>query len=395
MVTLLDAKIMQGDFAMIYLDNSATTKPYKEVIDTFVTVSNKYFGNPSSVHRLGTEAERLLSQSRNMCASMLDVKPNEIVFTSGGTEGNNLAIKGVAFQHQNRGKHMITTSIEHASSFEAFKQLENAGFEVTYLPVNQAGRISIADLKDALRNDTILVSILHVNNEMGAIQPIKEIAHVLKNYPKALFHVDHVQGIGKVSLQLNTTGIDLCTISGHKFHGLKGTGILTIREGIKLHPLLSGGGQEMQLRPGTENTAAIAAMTKALRMTLEKEKEKREDLEMLKRYFMDQVANIEGVKVNTPYEHSAPHIVNFSVLNVKPEVLIHSLEDYDIYVSSKSACSSKLPQASRVLLELGLGEERAKSAIRVSMSYETTSEDIDKLMDALSIVIPKLQKVMG
>ena len=221
---------------MIYLDNSATTKPYPEVIESFVKVSTDYFGNPSSLHGMGVQAEKLLSTARKQIADLLKVKNTEIFFTSGGTEGNNLAIKGVALANQQRGRHIITTSIEHPSVAAACQTLIDKGFTVTYLPVNEKGQISLADLADAIREDTILVSIMHVNNEVGSIQPILEVGTMLKKYPQILFHVDHVQGIGKIVLPLNDTGIDLCTISGHKLHGLKGTGVLYVRHGIQIAP---------------------------------------------------------------------------------------------------------------------------------------------------------------
>lgn len=384
----------QGDL-MIYFDNSATTKPYPEVIEAYMKVAEQYFANPSSIHFLGSEVEKLMTQSRVLTASLLEVKPTEIVFTSSGTEGNNLAIKGVAFQYQNRGKHIITTSIEHPSVLEAYKQLEALGFFVSYLEVDQNGRINIEQLKNTLRDDTILVSIIHVNNELGTIQPVEEVGKILKNYPKILFHVDHVQGIGKVPLQLKDSGIDLCTISGHKFHALRGTGILYIRDGLKIASLMSGGGQEMGIRSGTENVAGIVSMTKALRITLEKINQGGADhLLQLKKALLSGVRQMDGIIVNTPDQDSAPHIINFSVQNVKPEVLIHSLSKYDIYVSTQSACSSKLAQASRVLTAAGLGEERAKTAIRVSFSLDNTVEEVKTFLNVLTNIVPKLQEAM-
>ena len=384
----------QGDL-MIYFDNSATTKPYPEVIEAYMKVAEQYFANPSSIHFLGSEVEKLMTQSRVLTASLLEVKPTEIVFTSSGTEGNNLAIKGVAFQYQNRGKHIITTSIEHPSVLEAYKQLEALGFSVSYLEVDQNGRINIEQLKNTLRDDTILVSIIHVNNELGTIQPVEEVGKILKNYPKILFHVDHVQGIGKVPLQLKDSGIDLCTISGHKFHALRGTGILYIRDGLKIASLMSGGGQEMGIRSGTENVAGIVSMTKALRITLEKINQGGADhLLQLKKALLSGVRQMDGIIVNTPDQDSAPHIINFSVQNVKPEVLIHSLSKHDIYVSTQSACSSKLAQASRVLTAAGLGEERAKTAIRVSFSLDNTVEEVKTFLNVLTNIVPKLQEVM-
>jgi cysteine desulfurase len=387
--------VFTGGFkAMIYLDNSATTKPYKEVLDTFITVSKKYFANPSSLHSKGGEAENLLTAARKSIANLLDVTSSEIVFTSGGTEGNNIAIKGIAYQHRNRGKHLITTAVEHASAYESFQYLETQGFEVTYLPVDDTGRISLANLKQAIRPDTVLVSMLHVNNETGTIQPIKEIGEILKDHKKIFFHVDNVQGIGKVPLQLNEWGIDLCTISAHKIHGLKGSGLLYIKNGITLSALFTGGEQEYRKRAGTENVAGIASMAKALRLITDEMRLNKDKMLSVKQVFTEGLKKMEGVELNTPEEHSAPHIVNFSVEGIKPEVLIHSLDKRDIFVSTRSACSSKQGGASRILIEMGLGEKRASTAIRISTSYDNTVEEAEKTLKVLEEEIINLKKVM-
>lgn len=379
---------------MIYFDNSATTKPYKEVIETYVKVSESFFGNPSSLHTLGKEAEKLLDQGREQIAKFLKVNKKEIVFTSGGTEGNNLAIKGTALMHQTRGKHLITTRVEHASNYEVYSQLEKLGFEVTYLSVNKFGEISIDELKRVIRPDTILVSLIHVNNELGSILPIKEIGEVLNQYPKIYFHVDHVQGMSKVPLFFKECHIDLCTISGHKFHGPKGTGVLYVRNGVKLYPLFTGGIQEHNLRAGTENIPGVIAMAKALRMSMERYVEKKDHLEQLKKQLNNGLKEIEDVIINSPIENGAPHIVNFSIPKMKPEVVIQSLAEREIYVSTKSACSSKLAQPSRVLLEAGIGKERAETAIRVSFTFENTIEEVNKFLETLISVISKLKEVM-
>lgn len=379
---------------MIYLDNSATTKPYKEVLDTFVTVSEKYFANPSSLHSKGGEAENLLSQARKSIAQLLEVAPSEVIFTSGGTEGNNIAIKGIAFQHQNRGKHLITTSVEHASAYESFQYLEKQGFNVTYLPVNTEGMISLEDLEGAIRPETILVSVIHVNNETGTIQPVKEIGNILKKHPKIFFHVDNVQGIGKVPLPLKDWGIDLCTISAHKIHGLKGNGVLFVKNGVTLSSLFTGGEQELKKRAGTENVAGIVAMAKALRLILQEMNEMKEKILAVKRLFLEGLEDMEDVEINTPENYTAPHIINFSVKGVKPEVLIHSLDKRDVYVSTRSACSSKQGGASRILLEMGLGEKRASTAIRISISYATTLEEAGHALRILKEEILNFKKVM-
>lgn len=380
---------------MIYFDNSATTKPYDEVLEAFVTVSQKYFANPSSIHSKGGETERLMLQARKMVAALLQTKPNEIIFTSGGTEGNNTAIKGIALKHQERGKHLITSTVEHASSYETFHHLEALGFEVTYLPVNSSGEISLEDLENSIREDTILVSLLHVNNEVGTIQPIADAGKIIKRFPKVFFHVDHVQGVGKVPLSLKEASIDLCTMSGHKFHGLKGTGILYKREGVTLSPLLTGGEQEVNVRAGTENVAGIVSIAKALRMTMDNMVYGVETMEQIQRKLRTELSKMEGVTMNTPEENSAPHILNFSIEGIKPEVLIHSLDEKEIYVSTRSACSSKQTGASRILQEMGLGEKRASTAIRISLSFENTLDEAITVVAEIKNAVERLQKVMG
>lgn len=378
---------------MIYLDNSATTKPYEEVMDTYLKVSQNFFGNPSSLHTLGKESEALLDQARGQFANLLKVNKKEIIFTSGGTEGNNLAIKGTALQHRGRGNHLITTKIEHASNMEAFSQLEAMGFEVTYLDVKEDGLISLEQLEKSIREDTILVSVIHVNNETGTIQSIKEIGQMLKNYPKIYFHVDHVQGITKVPLLLKECKIDLCTVSGHKFHGPKATGALYIREGVSLFPLLSGGVQEYKMRAGTENIPGVVAMTKALRLSTEKAELGIKQLHKLRLKLVTFLETLEGVSLNSP-AIGAPHIVNFSIIGLKPEVVVQSLVKHQIYVSTKSACSSKLAEPSKVLMAMGIGKVRAESAIRVSFSFENTEAEVETFCSTLQIVLKELKEVM-
>ncbi|HEX6922633.1 MAG TPA: cysteine desulfurase family protein [Bacillales bacterium] len=378
---------------MIYLDNSATTKPYSAVTETYKTVAEKYFANPSSLHGKGGEAERLLAQARNLSAELLNVNPKEIVFTSGGTEGDNLAVKGTAFYYQSRGKHLITTEVEHPAVFEAFEQLESLGFEVTYLPVDHNGRVSIDDLREAIRSDTTFVSMIHVNNEMGTIQPVEEAGRLLSGYPKIQFHVDHVQGMTKVPLDFKKAGIDLCTISAHKIHGPRGTGILYVRDGANLMPLISGGQQEGSLRSGTENLPAIVAMAKALRLSQDASEAGIAKMKKITGLLRERLEELEGLAINTPEYHAAPHIMNFSVDGVKPEVLIHALERRDIYVSTKSACSSREGGASRVLLAAGIPEKQAEQAIRISLSFENSEQDIEETVNAIREIIPDLRKV--
>ncbi|MDL4841344.1 cysteine desulfurase family protein [Aquibacillus rhizosphaerae] len=379
---------------MIYLDNSATTRPYSEVIDTFKQVSEKFYGNPSSIHRFGNEAERLLIKAKQQASNLLEVSENEIVFTSGGTEGNNTAIKGIAFAHQNRGKHIITSQIEHPSVLETCKALENIGYIVTYLPVNSHGVVSVEDVEAAITKETILISIMHVNNELGSIQPIEAIGSIAKKHPKLFFHVDHVQGFGKIPLKLQDSGIDMCTVSGHKINGLKGTGLLYIKKKTKLFPLLHGGNQEIGYRSGTENLAGIVSLVKAIRLNLEKQNSDCEKLIQLNKELRKCLETIKGIVINTP-TNGAHHILNFSIPGYKPEVIIHALGEKGIYISTKSACSSKQPDKSTILAACGLSDEVSKSALRVSLSFENNLDDIDKFCTSLDTVIKQLSEVMG
>lgn len=380
---------------MIYFDNSATTRPYPEVLEAMERAATDFFANPSSLHSQGERARKLLEQSRQVAARIFSCKPGEIVFTSGATESNNLAVKGVALQYQNRGKHVITTSVEHASVYESCRQLEQLGFEVTYLPVNREGRISVDDLRQAIRKDTILVSVMYVNNELGTIQPIAEIGELLATYPKILFHVDGVQGFGKLPLDVKKWKIDLLSLSGHKFHGPRGSGLLYVREGVSLFPLLVGGGQENGLRSGTENLPGIVGFVKALKMNHERQPEQYEQLKILNRTFLRRLSAMKDVQINSPLEgETAPHIVNFSVPGLKAEVIIHSLEQKDIYVSTRSACSSRADRPSRTLLACGLDEMTAKSALRVSFHPDQNEREIEQFFDVFPQVIQHIKQVM-
>lgn len=379
---------------MIYFDNSATTLPHPEVIETYNKVAKNFFGNPSSLHILGAEAENLFIRSRMQIADLLQVKSNEIIFTSGGTEGNNLAIKGIALQYKNRGKHIITTEIEHASVYETCRSLENYGFDITYLPVNQDGHIDLDSFERAIREDTILVSIMHVNNELGSIQPIYEIGKIVDKYPKIFFHVDDVQGFSKVPLNLREAKVDLCTYSGHKINGLKGTGILYVKENINLHPLFHGGGQEDGIRPGTENLPGAISLARAFRLAKEKERSKYQVLKNLREYFVEKLTKIPGVMINSPVNDVAPHIINISVPNTKPEVIIHTLGEKGIFLSTKSACSSREVDENRVLDACGYSKERSSSALRISLSYESTKEEIDTFLTIFSETVQNLKRML-
>ncbi len=384
----------KGFSDMIYFDNSATTKPFPEVVDSFVKVSSDFFGNPSSIHRLGVEAESLLAHARKQIGEFLQVNPREVYFTSGGTESNNLAIKGTALMYRNRGKHIITSAVEHASVREAFQQLKELGFRITVVPVDTEGRVSISDIEDAICQDTILVSIMHVNNEVGTIQPIEEIGNMLKGYSKILFHVDYVQGVGKVALDIPKYHIDLCSISAHKFHGLKGTGVLVIREGIQISPLFSGGNQEWKLRSGTENVAGAVSMAKALRLTLQRYETKLSQITEIQSYLLKELQMLEDVVIHTPSKGRAPHIINFSVKGFRGEVFVHALEDKGLIVSTTSACSSKKKAISHTLLAMEVSKEVAESAIRMSLSYENTLEEASKAISIIQTTVTELRGVM-
>lgn len=379
---------------VIYFDNSATTRPHPQVIETMSKAMASYYGNPSSLHRKGVEAENILNQARAVAAGYLGCKPSEIFFTSGGTESNNAAIKGVAFQYQSRGKHIITTQIEHPAVYDVCKQLESMGFSVTYLPVDREGRVSLTDVQKAMRPDTILVSVMHVNNELGTIQPVEEIGKWLKQFPKVLFHVDAVQGIGKVPLRIKESGIDLLSLSAHKFHGPRGIGILYKREGLIIQPLLTGGGQEAGVRSGTENLPAIAGLAKAFRLLQESGADEPSRLQRLLEQLREGVSPIEGIQVNTPEKGTAPHIMNLSVPGVKAEVLLHALEERGFLVSTKSACSSKANEPSRVLMAIGVGTECASSSLRISLGRDNTAEEVAQFIEALRICVKTLRSYM-
>ncbi|GAA0332992.1 cysteine desulfurase family protein [Bacillus carboniphilus] len=378
---------------MIYFDNSATTKPFDEVVQSFTTVATQYFGNPSSLHGLGAEAEKLMTKAREQIAQLLHVQPKEIIFTSGGTESNNLALKGTALALKSRGKHIITSSVEHASVKQACLQLEELGFEITYLPVDCTGKVNIEELQKAIRPETILVSLIHVQNEVGTIQPIQAVGEILKDYPKIHFHVDHIQGIGKVPLSLNKSHVDLCSFSAHKFNGLKGTGFLYVKEGTILWPLLSGGSQEGTLRSGTENVSGFVSMAKALRMTLEKKEMVLPKIEEMKQFLQKELQKFEHVVINTP-EDSAPHILNIAFEGIKGEVLVHALEEHGVYVSTTSACSSKKKAHSDTLEAMGVPEQIAKGALRISLSWHNTMEECRVFLKALESCVNMLNKTM-
>lgn len=378
----------------IYLDNSATTKPYPEVVEAMVEMLQTHYGNPSSLHRKGVTAEKEIDKARDRIAKALGVKKSELLFTSGGTEANNLALFGAAMQYQSRGKHIITTQIEHACVFEAAEELQKRGYEVTFLPVNQDGAVDIADLKRAWREDTILVSVMYVNNETGAIQPIQQIGAFLKDKRKTLFHVDAVQAFGKFPLKIKEAGIDLLTISSHKIHGPKGVGALYVRDGVHLAPLFYGGGQERNVRSGTENVPGIVGFGVAAERTMREMKEASIHMASLRDHLMKSLQEkIAEIRINTPQQANlaAPHIVNASFPGVRGEVLVHALESGGVYASTGSACSSKDKVYSRVLQVTGLPEPELEGAIRFSLSAATTEEEIDTAVSTIQSTVADLR----
>ena len=376
---------------MIYLDYVATTPLRPEVLTTYNNLLEKYFFNADSMYDKGIEVNRLMEHSRKLISEMLKVKEDELIFTSCGSESNNLAIKGVAFQYQNRGKHIITTAIEHSSVYETCKELEKTfGFEVTYLKVDQKGRISLQELQDSIRDDTILVSIMYVNNEIGVINPIEEIKQIVKKYDKIKLHFDMVQALGK--LPINLTDVDLASFSAHKIYGLKGSGLLFKRRSTTIVPLINGGQQEFGLRGGTSNACSNIVFAKTLRLALEDFDNKAKHIKMINSYARKCLNQIEGVIINSDETCCISSILNFSCPGYKPEVILHDLESEEIYLSTRSACSSKSENISRIMAQLNLDKEIASSALRISFGEHTTIEDIDKFCYYLQESLRKLKK---
>ncbi|WP_204486642.1 cysteine desulfurase family protein [Caldicoprobacter guelmensis] len=375
----------------IYLDNAATTPVYPDVARAVMKCMIEDFGNPSSLHRMGLRAERKLKEARERIASALGVDADGIFFTSGGTEANNLAIVGTALARKREGRHCITTQIEHPSVLNTFKYLEKEGWEVTYLPVNKEGVISLDDLKKALRPDTVLVSIMHVNNEIGSIQPVNEISNLLKTHGNApVFHVDAVQSFGKLTLKPAQWGIDLLSISGHKVHAPKGIGALYIRKGVKIHPLQWGGGQEKGVRSGTENMPGIVGFGEAVRWLEEVD---RDYLYRLKGILVAElIERVPSAVINGPSpEKGAPHILSVSFPGIRGEVMLHALEEKGVYVGTGSACSSKKGHVSHVLEAIGSRKDIAQGAIRISLSYLNTEDDVRRAAGLIQECVKELE----
>ena len=378
----------------VYLDNSATTKCFDEVAEIMTRVMCVDYGNPSSMHTKGMQAEHYIRYAKDVISRNLKVSEKEIIFTSGGTESDNLSLIGAAYANARRGRHLITTSIEHPAILQTMHYLETQGFSVTYLPVDHSGRINLTDLDKAITNETILVSIMHTNNEIGSLQPIAEAGALIKSKnSNIIFHVDAVQGYGKFRILPRRMGIDLLSVSGHKIHGPKGIGFLYINENIKVQPIIFGGGQQKGMRSGTENVPAIAGMAKAVELVYQNLEEEMNKLYALKERFIRGVNQIQDVTVNSLIgRDSAPHVISVSVVGIRSEVLLHALEEKGIYVSAGSACSSNKPAASATLKAIGVQDNLLDSTIRFSLSIFTTVEEIDYTLQCLYDIIPMLRK---
>ncbi|MGN0142924.1 MAG: cysteine desulfurase family protein [Roseburia sp.] len=377
-----------------YLDNSATTKCSERARDLMVKILTEDFGNPSSLHGMGVVAEDYIKEAKTKIAKTLKVEEKEILFTSGGTESNNMALIGTALANRRAGNHIITTSIEHASVAAPLAFLEEQGFQVTKLSVDGDGRISLEELRDAVREDTILVSVMMVNNEIGAVEPVAEAAEIIhtKN-PNTVFHVDAIQAYGKYRIYPKKMGIDLLSVSGHKIHAPKGTGFLYIRDKVKIKPLIYGGGQQKGMRSGTENVPGVAALGEAAAEIYENFEEKIERMYELKQHFIEEITKIEGVTVNgRTGRDSAPQIVSVSVDGVRSEVMLHTLEEKQIYVSAGSACSSNKPSVSSTLKSIHLKKELLESTVRFSFCVNTTREEIDYAIEAMQEAVPRLRR---
>lgn len=370
----------RGRPAVIYLDNSATTPIHETVLQTYITASQEFFANPSSLHDLGEKSRQLLSQSRQQLASTLGCRPEELFFTSGGSESINWAIKGTAIEKRAFGKHLITTSIEHSAVFNSFKELETLGFECTYLSVNDEGQVDLEELKASIRPDTTLVSIIAVNNEVGCIQPLDAIGQILEDHPNIHFHVDGVQAIGKIPIDLSSTSrIDLASFSGHKFHGPKGSGFLYKKSNRKLKALIHGGGQENAMRSGTENTPTIAAMVKAARLLFDQPNLSSQ--QHLNQILRDRLEPLDRIHIFSP-DQAAPHILCFGTEGIRGEVVVHALEEDGIYLSTTSACSSRQRSEGSTLQAMGVPKDLAQTAVRLSLSPHTTDQEIQGFLQA-------------
>lgn len=380
-----------------YLDNAATTPVFPEVKEIMGKVMEEDFGNPSSRHTKGIVAEQYIKEAAEIIAGVLKCQPKEIVFTSGGTESNNMALIGTALANQRAGKHIITTRIEHASVHEPLAFLEEMGYEVTYLPVGNTGRVSAETVKQALREDTVLVSIIYVNNEIGSVEPVAQIGEMLhKEKPDVLFHVDAIQAFGKYKIAPKRLGIDLMSVSGHKIHGPKGIGFLFVRDGVKIRPILFGGGQQKGMRSGTENVPGIAGLGVAVKNIYQNHSEKAEELYGLKKMLAEGLLQYDGVTIHGMdgilLEETAPHIVSVGFTSIKSEVMLHALAQEGVFVSSGSACSSNHPELSGTLQAIGVREDLLDATLRFSLSVMTTKEQVSHAVEAVGKVLPVLRR---
>ncbi len=378
----------------VYLDNSATTRVLPEVAELMNKIMTEDYGNPSSMHFKGMQAENYVKHAKEQIAKVLKVNEKEILFTSGGTESDNMALIGCAMANKRAGMHLITTKIEHPAILQTMKYLEQQGFEVTYLPVDEYGRVRPEELQRSMRRDTILVSVMYTNNEIGAVQPIAELGALIKRMnPRTLFHVDAVQGFGKYRIWPKRMNIDLMSVSGHKIHGPKGVGFLYIGEKVKIHPIIWGGGQQKGMRSGTENVPGVAGIGLATERIYEHLDEDVERLYDIREAFINGLSGLDQVVVNgLPGRETAPHIVSVSIWGVRSEVLLHALEDRGICVSAGSACASNHPQTSETLKAIGVERDLLDSTIRFSFSIFTTMEEIEYTLQALYDIIPVLRK---
>lgn len=379
---------------MIYFDNSATTKPYPEALATYTEVATRIWGNPSSLHNLGSQATRILEASRKQIAELIGKKAEEIYFTSGGTEGDNWVLKGVAFEKAPYGKHIIVSDIEHPAIKESAAWLKTQGFEVDYAPVDARGFVKVDELARLLRPDTTLVSIMAVNNEIGSIQPIHDIAALLEDRPTISFHVDAVQALAKVATELYLPErVDFATFSSHKFHGLRGVGFVYIKEGKKITSLLTGGGQEKEMRSTTENVAGIAATAKALRLAIENQEAFASKTQQMKEVIRQELANYSDVTVFSGEDHFAPHILTFGIKGVRGEVVVHAFEEFDIYISTTSACSSKAGKPAGTLIAMGVDKSIAQTAVRLSLDLENDMSQVEQFLTKFKLIYEQTRKV--
>ena len=379
---------------MIYFDNSATTKPYPEALATYTEVATRIWGNPSSLHNLGSQATRILEASRKQIAELIGKKAEEIYFTSGGTEGDNWILKGVAFEKTPYGKHIIVSDIEHPAIKESAAWLKTQGFEVDYAPVDARGFVKVDALANLLRPDTTLVSVMAVNNEIGSIQPIHEIAALIEDRPTISFHVDAVQALAKVATEVYLPErVDFATFSSHKFHGLRGVGFVYIKEGKKITPLLTGGGQEKEMRSTTENVAGIAATAKALRLAMENQEAFASKTQQMKEVIRKELANYPDVTVFSGEDHFAPHILTFGIKGVRGEVVVHAFEEFDIYISTTSACSSKAGKPAGTLIAMGVDKSIAQTAVRLSLDIENDMSQVEQFLTKFKLIYEQTRKV--